>query len=193
MIILKIWMSVVLDVFRHMFYHKCMIILVAVFQNNKESAVFSLDKVYSGIDLCMKIGLNSSMYLYPFYTNLLPPPPPPLPLHPLACLFQLFIFISCFMSGSIAVPSIVWWEYSCDVLKAWAICMTTSERTIIRLYAVEESMKMTVLMSIVPQEPWWQFKYGKNLKNECKNKFSIHVFDREVHYLQNCIKQYMAK
>lgn len=107
MIILKIWMSVVLDVFRHMFYHKCMIILVAVFQNNKESAVFSLDKVYSGIDLCMKIGLNSSMYLYPFYTNLLPPPPP-LPLHPLACLFQLFIFISCFMSGSIAVPSIVW-------------------------------------------------------------------------------------
>lgn len=75
MIILKIWMSVVMDVFRHMFYHKCMIILVAVFQNNKESAVFSLDKVYSGIDLCMKIGLNSSMYLYPFYTNLLPPTP----------------------------------------------------------------------------------------------------------------------
>lgn len=56
-------------------------------------------------------------------------------------------------------------------------------------------MKMTVLISIIPQEARRQFKYGKNLKNECKHKFGITQvgFDSQPHYLQFSVKQYMAK
>lgn len=51
---------------------------------------------------------------------------------------------------------------------------------------------MTVLISIIPQEARWQFKYGKNLKNECKHKFGITQvgFDSQLHYLQFSVKQY---
>lgn len=162
-----------LNTFRHLFYDKCMEILVAVLQNSK-SVDFTFDKVYSGIDLCMKIDCNSS----PTPTGLT----------------SISMFVPYLFHVSWVATLFVWWESinSGDFLKAWAICIITKERTIIRLYTVKVSMKMTVLISIIAQEARWQFKYGKNLKNECK-----HVWypcdDRELHYLHFSVKQYMAK
>ncbi len=45
-------------------------------QNNEESVDFTLDKVYSGIDLCMKLGYSYSVYRHPLHADSLPTHPP---------------------------------------------------------------------------------------------------------------------
>lgn len=150
---------------------KCMITLVTVLQNNVD---FTLDNMYSGIDLCMTLGYSSSVYRHPLYADSLHPPT-----STSTSLSMFVLVVSIYFTTDSITSSIV-----CLVVRIQKQLWCPQSMSNMYGHFLKRGLCFPLCMLLKKAWKWLCYHTHYTIRNEpnmertseCKNKFSVHVF-----------------